>query len=87
MSRIRPGDFGKDYAVVVAVAKDGRKVMFSDGGAGIPKQLADVSDRRIERGSATPYHGLKLARGLRRSDYEYTDEKGNTSAATTFYLG
>lgn len=81
---IRKGDTG-DYVVVRALARaqDGRmsKLVITDGGSGILKQLREFTERTGKRG------GLMVRNGLRESTYEYdqTDD-GKPKMATTYYL-
>lgn len=73
------GDFGNDFAIVRLVTEDGRKCIVTDGSTGIRDQLTKYMSKGI-------MNGLRVPRGLVRSDYEYTDDKGKQIPATTFYL-
>lgn len=72
----------REYVTVLAMANlEGRpyKVRFNDGSTGIMAQLKHVNET----------HGkciIECRNGLRRSDYTFTNDKGGTEAATTFYL-
>lgn len=67
------------YAVIHLVTKDGRKLILLDGGTGV----CATAQSMLERGHDA---GIYVESGLRRSDYEFIDEKGNKSPATTFYF-
>jgi hypothetical protein len=60
------GDFGPFVAARV-VTQDNRKVVIIDGGSGIYQQLSEFSQKFGRDG------GLVARKGLRRSDYTYTD--------------
>lgn len=69
------------FVFVRAMTRDGQRVMFVDGSSGVRDELLEFSSRTGQFGA------LHLHRGLRRSDYEYTDPiTGAISPATTFYL-
>lgn len=79
---ISNGDQG-EFSSIQIVTKTGEKLVVNDGSTGIHAQLA-----RLEK--AKP-HGAWLPmvvnRGLRSSNYTYTDPKtGKESPATTYYL-
>ena len=77
--RIHPtGDHGP-FAILRLVTEDGRKCVITDGSTGIKEQVAKYLSKNIEG-------ALLVPRGLIRSDYDYTDDKGNVKAATTYYL-
>lgn len=78
------GDFGPFVAARV-VTQDNRKVVIIDGGSGIYAQLSEFSQKFGRDG------GLVARKGLRRSDYTYTDtdkKSGETveRPATTYYI-
>lgn len=79
------GDFSEEFVSVrVMCHMDGGaigKFVINDGGTGIRKQLREWSDSNGGRAG-----GMFVNKGLRRSEYDYTDEKGNTSKAETWYL-
>lgn len=83
--RFNGGDFG-DFVSVTAVTRDGRRVIFNDGSTGIMAQLAGVTRKRDKAGEVNPQAGLLCPRGLRKSEYTYTDDKGQSRPAQTFYL-
>lgn len=76
-------DETKEYAVVWALVKMRGggifKARFTDGGVGIPQQLRQLHNKGITGNIWTPG-------GLVRSDYKYTDDKGNEQPATTYYI-
>lgn len=73
------GDFGPFIAARV-VTQDGRKVVITDGSEGIFRQLSTFTQEKGRAG------GLVAKHGLRRSDYTYTDEKGQERPAKTYYV-
>lgn len=57
------------------------KYIINDGSTGIYEQLRKYTEKTSKTA------GLIVKRGLRRSDYQYTDKNdGTTKNATTFYL-
>lgn len=66
--------------------KHNEKWILNDGSTGIAKQLRAVTDARIERKHPAPQTGLLCEKGLTVSEYDYTDEKGRKSQASTYYL-
>ena len=76
----------KPFVSAAAVTRDGRKIVINDGGSGICDQLIMVTGLRKMSDHPQPQAGLMVQQGLTRSDYEYTDEKGKTAKATTYYL-
>lgn len=77
--RFADGDFDTDFAILHVVTEDGRKCIITDGSTGIRAQ----AKRYAERGITS---GLLVPNGLVRSDYEYINEKGKSTPATTYYL-
>lgn len=69
-----------EFVSVKVMTKDGQKFVLNDGSTGIRDQLMSYS------ANSGNYGGLFCMKGLRRSDYTYTDEKGNESGASTYYL-
>ena len=67
------------YAAIHLVTQDGRKIVMIDGGTGVGATAMKMADRGHVSGVYVP-------KGLRRSDYEYIDNQGNKSPATTFYF-
>jgi len=57
------GDYGRPFASVAAVLKDGAKVIFNDGGTGICTALMDFTRSRGRWG------GVHVPHGLRASEY------------------
>lgn len=84
------GDNG-EYVVVRALAqtklaKDATRVVFADGSTGIMAQLSAITEERANRGVVHPNKGLVVEKGLRVSEYTYTDDEGNDRDAATYYL-
>ena len=77
---------GSTFVSMAVVTKHGEKFIVNDGSTGIAAQLALVSQTRSESGHPTPYSSLMCPKGLTRSDYKITDEKGKQSSASTYYL-
>lgn len=73
------GDFGPFVAARI-VTEDNRKVVITDGSEGIYRQLSTFSQETGRNG------GLVARHGLRRSDYTYTDDKGQERPAKTYYV-
>jgi hypothetical protein len=73
------GDHG-EFVAVKLVTQDDRKLVITDGGAGIYQMLANYSK------STGRYGGLFVRKGLRKSDYQFENERGEMTSATTFYL-
>lgn len=69
-------DEDADFVTMHVVTVDGAKWIVNDGSTGIYKQLSELGDP----------HVIHATKGLRVSDYKYTDDKGKTSAAATFYI-
>jgi hypothetical protein len=80
------GDFDGQYIVVRGMTQTGERFRFADGSTGIFRQLRKLTGERIRDGHPTPNAGLFAPRGLRVSEYEYTDDKGKKSKAQTFYI-
>lgn len=68
------------WAIIRAVTKDHKKVIITDGSTGLCQQIIQWRTEKGKTGGFMAFHGL------RKSEYEYTDEKGNTSPATTYYI-
>ena len=75
-----------EFVSVFAILKTGQKVIFNDGSTGIAAQLKGVTEKRVREGHKSPTQGLIVPMGLVASTYPYTDDKGRTSEATTYYL-
>lgn len=73
------GDHG-EFVSAKVVTVDGAKYIVNDGSSGIRDQLMAYTAKHNTQG------GLFCAKGLRRSDYKYTDEDGTEKPATTYYL-
>jgi hypothetical protein len=72
------GDFG-EFVSLRIVTQDNRKLIVNDGSTGIAKQIREIAE-------AGELRALYVKKGLRRSDYEYTEKNGAKKPATTFYL-
>lgn len=68
------------FATIHVVTRDGGKWIVNDGSTGIRDQLRELKDKA---GTVCP---LYVPKGLRVSEYDYKDDKGNTSKARTYYL-
>lgn len=73
------GDHG-EYVAVRLVTQDNNKLVMVDGSSGVFQMLANYSKKTGSEG------GLYCLKGLRRSDYTYTDESGKEKSARTYYL-
>jgi hypothetical protein len=80
------GEFEGQYIVVRGITRAGKRFRFSDGSTGIFQQLRKLTGVRIQQGYSTPNAGLIVEKGLVKSDYTFTDDKGKPTNATTFYL-
>lgn len=88
--RTSNGDFG-EFVSIRAICKEGawtgKKVVFNDGSTGIKGQLHKIESKRglnsLNEWVVVPMHADK---GLRRSDYTYTDDKGESRPAKTYYF-
>ncbi len=78
----RDGDFGTYVSIRFAAQTDTGlfKGIYNDGSTGICKQLQDYTARTNRTG------GLIIRSGFRVSEYDYTDDKGNSRPAKTWYL-
>jgi len=83
--RFNAGDMG-EFVSATCVTEKGDKVIINDGSTGILRQLRTVTETREKLGIANVQAGLICKHGLRRSDYQYTDSKGESRPATTYYL-
>lgn len=77
--------YNGEFVTVRAMTADNRKIRFTDGSTGIAAQLRDLTTAREKAGHPYPNGGL-ICPGLRVSDYTYTNEKGQKSAASTYYI-
>jgi hypothetical protein len=74
------GDHGEFVAMKV-MTQDGQKFIVNDGSSGIRDQVMAYTAKTGN------YGGLFCLKGLRRSNYTYTDkDTGKESPATTYYL-
>lgn len=67
-----------EFVTVRLVTRNDQKLIINDGSTGIRDQLKQINGGE----SSVVYVG----RGLRVSEYTYTDDKGRQSEAETFYL-
>lgn len=74
------GEHG-EYVILRCIDRSNNKFVFVDGGSGIKTQLLQFEQEHDDQAG-----GLMAPWGLRRSDYDYTDDKGVERPATTFYL-
>lgn len=72
------GDFGPHVTVWI-ITRENLKFVFTDGSTGIFRQLRTMREAR----APLPYD---VPKGLRRSDYQYTDADGRKRPAHTYYL-
>lgn len=83
---VNVGDHGLFVSAYVAeLNKQGQVVgkwIVNDGSmkSGLGQQLKELTD---EKGMV---RGLFVPNGLRRSDYEYTNDKGETAPTSTYYI-
>ncbi len=75
------GDFSEEFVSCRLVTKDGAKYVLNDGGTGIRAQLRAFSDSHGGR-----MGGLLSRRGLRKSEYEFENDKGKMEKGTTYYV-
>lgn len=68
------------FVVARLVTQHNDHFVITDGGHGIYSQLDEFYVRSGKSG------GILVKGGLRKSEYEYTDDKGNVSPAVTYYL-
>lgn len=68
------------FVTMRVVTDRGDKYVVVDGGTGICEQVKEWRTKFNKRG------GLVCRRGLSKSEYDYTDDKGNTSLAATYYI-
>lgn len=73
------GDHGEFVAARV-MTQDGKKYIVIDGSTGICKTLSEYTEKTGKK------VGMVCQKGLRRSDYTYTDENGVDKPATTYYI-
>lgn len=77
------GDNGQFVSLSV-VTNANEKLIVNDGSTGIAKQILEIN-AALPEGDGNK--AIFVKKGLRRSDYEYTDkETGQKKPATTFYL-
>lgn len=75
-----PGEFG-EFVSMWVLTNDDAKYIVNDGSTGICAQLRALTDNNGQDGM------LVCPKGLRRSDYKYTDPRtGDERPASTFYI-
>lgn len=73
------GDHGEFMAGRI-MTQDGKKYILVDGSTGICKTMSEYTEKTGKK------VGMVCLKGLRRSDYTYTDENGKDTPATTYYI-
>lgn len=77
--QINEGDFGP-FVSLRLITNGSEKLIVNDGSSGICKQMQEI----VESGNTK---AIFVKKGLRKSDFEYTDPKtGEKKPATTYYL-
>ena len=77
--RFAKGNVG-EFVSAHLVTTHNEKFIINDGSTGIMQQLADLTKSGVNG-------GIACKRGLRKSEYEYTDPKtGEVSNAVTYYI-
>jgi hypothetical protein len=72
---------GKQFVSVCCFKEDGTKIVFNDGSTGVMKQLITYADKHKRT------TGIMCKKGLRVSEYEYTDkDTGEVTDAKTYYI-
>jgi hypothetical protein len=69
----------REYVNVLVMNPQGAKARFNDGSTGVYQQLKQVTEQ-------AGIVAIECRLGLRKSDYTYTNDKGETSKAVTYYL-
>lgn len=89
---VNEGSFGP-FVSLEYVTRDNHAGVLNDGSSGIMAQcVAYIDAKGLSTGDGKTYDlvdagmPLKSSRGLRKSDYEYTDDKGKVIPASTFYM-
>lgn len=78
---------GNRFVILYVVTEQDEKWTVTDGSTGIAADIERLITEREEKGLMPSNQAILVKNGLTRSDYEYTDEKGNVSDASTYYLG
>lgn len=68
-----------EFVIVRIVFESGEKYFFTDGSTGVLTQFQKLQSHGI-------YGGVMAPKGLRVSEYEYTNDSGKKSIAKTFYV-
>lgn len=74
-------DNGREFTVFRAITENGSRIVFSDGSTGL---AAEAHDWLTKHGGQ--WVPIIANHGLRRSDYDFENDKGEIQSATTFYL-
>lgn len=84
--RTSNGDFG-EFVSVRAITEDDRKIVFNDGSSGVMATL-HRTETRLNMNSLKEWLFIPiiLEKGLRASNYTFTDDQGKEKKATTHYL-
>lgn len=75
-----PGDFGDTFVTLKVITMDGRRFIVNDGSSGISQQLKLTTEKT---GRTV---GMSCRKGLRKSEYVYTNDHGAEIPATTYYI-
>lgn len=90
MARPENSISGRPYLVVRGILRSGKRFRFTDGSAGVCKQLLSITDNRIAEGHQAPNAGLHVPHGLTVSENYTTDyidpQSGEPIKGTTYYL-
>ena len=75
------------YALTIDTINGETRFVFNDGSTGVYQQLRNLTDARETAGHKNPQAGALIKNGLKLSEYERVDEKGNIiGKGRTFYL-
>jgi hypothetical protein len=69
------------FVTMHVITNKNDKLIINDGSTGIASQVQELDEK-----FQTNWLPMAVNNGLRVSDYEYTDDKGNEKSARTFYL-
>lgn len=78
--QFHPGKFATDFCTALVVTVNNQKYIVNDGSTGFAKQLREYTEVSGRQG------GMVARKGLTRSDYTYTDDKGEDRPASTYYI-
>lgn len=77
---------GNRFTILYVVTEGDTKHTITDGSTGIASQVEEMVADRKARGIVPEDQMFFVKNGLTRSDYDYTDDHGNVSEASTYYL-